>query len=331
MKRKFKIYLIFSVKIGLTIFFVLVLFRYVEFHSVWTALQNVKLSYFLLAILVALVNGFWVGALRWKYLINFDVEGGMKTLCMLSVIGSGLNFIFPGNIVGEIVKGFNVSGKNVPAQPVIASIVMDKIVILTSLTILSFVGLILTRGLLIEAKLFLYPAVVVGLMVVSVGLIYSGILSQVVQKAFFLPRVIREKLKEFLQIFDIYRQKKRSVGKSILVALIATSLTSSIYYFISKGLDINIHYGIWFAFVPVVTVISRIPVTVGGLGLRDGALMFLLSSLSVPLALSMSISLLFFATTLIASLLGVGLYMVLQIYKFIEKIPKRHLDSEPVG
>jgi uncharacterized protein (TIRG00374 family) len=144
MERKYKICFIFIIKIGITVFFISVLFRYVDFHNACSVLRQVRPLYFLSAVLTAFISIGWVGALRWKYLINFHVEGGMKSICMLSVIGHGLNFIFPGNFVGEIVKGLNVTGKDISGRAVIASIVMEKIVILASLTILSFIGLILT-------------------------------------------------------------------------------------------------------------------------------------------------------------------------------------------
>lgn len=320
MKKEHQIFLTFFVKIAFTAIFVSMLFRVVEFDNVWTALRKVDPAYFVLAMLTALVNIVWVSALRWKYLINVEVEGRMRTLCLLSLISRGLNFILPGNFIGEVVKGFNLSGRNVPGRTIVSSIIMDKVAVLTSLTILSLVGLLLTHRLLAEAGLLLCSAAIVGLLVAGVGLIYSRILPCVVRRMPFLPAVIREKLTAFFEIFDVYRRKKRAVTFSVLVALVATSLTSYTFYLIGRGLSLDIPYGIWFAYIPLVAVISRIPITIGGLGLRDGALMFLLNSLNVPSALSVSISLLFFAVIVTISVLGAVLYLGLQVNGLVKKM-----------
>jgi len=329
MERKVKIGLIFTLKIGITVFFIAVLFRYVEFGKVWTVLRTVEPFYFLMAVLAALVNVGWVSALRWKYLIHFDVEGGFKKICLLSLIGQGLNFIFPGNFIGEVVKGFNVSGKDISGRAIAASIIMDKIVILTSLTILSFVGLFLTRRLLVEAGLFVYPAAVVAVLVTVVALIYTGGMKWIVDNVRVLPESLRNKLAEFLKVFDVYSQERRSVLCSLACALVATSLTSLIFYLIARGLAVNLSFWVWFGFVPVVNVISRIPITVAGLGLRDSALMFLLNSVAMPSSLSLSISLLFFAVFVVISVIGAGAYVTLQLVKLSRNMALVQSNNNP--
>jgi uncharacterized protein (TIRG00374 family) len=182
---------------------------------------------------------------------------------------------------------------------------------------------------LIEAGLFYYPAAVVCAMLIGTGFIFSRALPWAADKTYFLSKALRSKLVEFSRVFEVYRQQKRSVGLSLLSALVATSLTSVMYYLVSRGLSVNISFWVWFAYVPVVTVISRVPITVGGLGLRDSALMFLLNSADIPASQSLSISLFFFAATVIVSVLGVGLYLAQQWVRLFKKMAIVNPVSNP--
>ena len=318
MNKKTYLWIILPIKIGLTILFLSIFFRRIDINSLQAVIRSVKPAYFGAALLVVFFNMYWVSTVRWKHLINFDVTGGMRKLCMLSFISQGLNFIFPGNIVGDIVKGFGVSDENTSGRLIVSSIIMDRIVIMTSLTILSVAGLFLTRKSLWEARLFLCPVVIVGILVAGMSAVYNRRLRGILLRIFLLPNVPKRKVVRFLKVFDIYRQNKRCVGKAILTALCATLLTTVSYYLIGRGLSMGLNYWIWFSFVPIVIVTCKIPVTIGGLGVREGMLMFLLSSVGVAPEMAVSVSLLFFVITSITSIMGVALYLILQLKKFSE-------------
>jgi len=56
----------------------------------------------------------------------------------------------------------------------------------------------------------------------------------------------------------------------------------------------------------VVTVLTLLPISIGGVGVREGALVFTLQSLGVPAHDALALSLLVFATTILAPGLAGG-------------------------
>ena len=69
---------------------------------------------------------------------------------------------------------------------------------------------------------------------------------------------------------------------------------------------VGIHLGptALLAFVPVVAIIQVLPITVGGLGVREGAFAVFLAPLGVPAGQAIALGLAMYAMHLIASLLG---------------------------
>jgi uncharacterized membrane protein YbhN (UPF0104 family) len=58
------------------------------------------------------------------------------------------------------------------------------------------------------------------------------------------------------------------------------------------------------AFVPAVAAVQVLPVSVGGLGVREAMLAFLLHPLGVPTGQAVAVGLLWYAMTLVVSLIG---------------------------
>jgi len=62
--------------------------------------------------------------------------------------------------------------------------------------------------------------------------------------------------------------------------------------------------------VPVITVIGLIPVTINGIGLREGAFVFIFTQMGVTASQSLILSLLYRLGIIILSLVGGVLYII---------------------
>ena len=71
------------------------------------------------------------------------------------------------------------------------------------------------------------------------------------------------------------------------------------------GIGIRLDMSTWFAFLPMVFVAQVLPIAIGGLGVREAALVFFLGSSYIASSQSVVLGLLTYAVTLIASLAGV--------------------------
>src|SRR5581483_6024198 len=74
--------------------------------------------------------------------------------------------------------------------------------------------------------------------------------------------------------------------------------------FAARAIDIDVGPTALLAFVPVVAIIQVLPVSVGGLGVREGAFVLFLQPLGVPAAQAIALGLAMYALHLIPSLLG---------------------------
>jgi uncharacterized membrane protein YbhN (UPF0104 family) len=106
---------------------------------------------------------------------------------------------------------------------------------------------------------------------------------------------------------------RRDPGDALaaLVAAVAYQLTVvAAVYCAVHTIGLTIPNGAVLAFIPAVAIVQVVPVSVGGLGVREGMLVLLLHPLGVPTGQAVAVGLLWFAMTLIVSLAGAPAFAI---------------------
>jgi uncharacterized membrane protein YbhN (UPF0104 family) len=78
----------------------------------------------------------------------------------------------------------------------------------------------------------------------------------------------------------------------------------------AHALDLDIGPTALLAFIPAVAIVQVLPFTVGGLGVREGALVLFLQPLGVSVTHAVALGLLVYALHLVASLLGAPAFAI---------------------
>jgi uncharacterized membrane protein YbhN (UPF0104 family) len=98
----------------------------------------------------------------------------------------------------------------------------------------------------------------------------------------------------------------RAVGWSLLIQM-GGSLGVS---FIARALGVALPMSVWFAVVPLVTLAMVVPLSINGVGVREGGLAFLLKSSGISTDAAVAIGLLWFLATILTGLIGGVLFLL---------------------
>lgn len=101
------------------------------------------------------------------------------------------------------------------------------------------------------------------------------------------------------------RRVLRRIAPYVLLSALIKILTD---YAVSQSLGFSIPLSHFFAIVPLVTVISAVPITFAGLGVREGAFIALFALAGVPPEEALTISLVSFSLSVVLSICGALLY-----------------------
>lgn len=260
----------------------------------------------LVAFLVALVS--WaVNTLKWQRLLE-ALQYRLRYSCLfgLNLIGLFYSLVLPGQISGEVVKGIKLGGRGVPSGVVAATIAADRIGGVAAICIWVVVGLLLSADSRLRLPLLVAATALLALLCSLLLLLKmegSGGSSAALARAPGVLVKILEPLVSTLRTFSALRER-RIIIIATLLSLLSQLLVTLSNYAVALGTGVEIPFVAMLWIVSAVSLVHLVPVTFAGLGVREGAYVFLLHEhgISVPLALTVSLTV--FAVILSQGLLG---------------------------
>jgi uncharacterized protein (TIRG00374 family) len=123
---KKKIDLKFWIGIGISVFFMALLFKDIDFEKLWLVLVRVDYRYILLAVVFTFIS-YFLRAVRWHYLLIPEKRIPITSLYPATVIGYMANNLLPARL-GEFVRAFVLAQREGLQTPtVFATLVIDRL------------------------------------------------------------------------------------------------------------------------------------------------------------------------------------------------------------
>ena len=161
-----------------------------------------------------------------------------------------------------------------------------------------------TTSYVIPIAIFFAVCIIIGFLILNPSILR---LNKIVNKIKFLSK-IREKLLEVYHTFLSFKKYKLALFEALLCSLALQFGVICHYYLAARSLGINLSLTSFFFIVPVVTIIAMLPITIGGMGLRENALVFFMVALGAQSGKAAMTSLVLFAMLLVLGIIGGIIY-----------------------
>ena len=280
--------------------------------SVFVSIKNIPIVYIIAASFIYLIAVI-VSSLKWKlFLPGYSVGQVLK----YTFVGQFYSVVLPGQFVGEEAKAYRLGSRNKNVEEIGASVLLDKVTGILSLLLVACAGIVLTSS---HLPSILFFSIVVGLLICLCVLIvsrtrrvYSFIHRRVslVENNHEILGTVWRFIRTFTEHWHGYTNKTGMVVGSIGVGIIYQLLTVAFIAILASGLHMSVSFFDWAWIFGVVSISVFIPITIGGIGLREGVFVGLLSLLHVSPELAVSLSLSSFAFQLVGALIG-GIFEVI--------------------
>lgn len=318
---RYKIDMKFWAGIAISVFFMAMLLRKVDFNQLWAALVKVDYRYILLAVVCTFIS-YFLRAVRWHYILIPEKQIELSSLYSATIIGYMANNLLPARL-GEFVRSYVLAQREgLHPAAVFASLVIDRLfdgftVILILLVTLC--TLQLPRGLA-EAETVLqtggvitfglYTAVVVFLLLLKRRTMVTLAFLSVLLKPF--PQKFSDRLIPLLGSF-IGGIRMSSKGRHIFAVLL-TSLSLWIFCVIPvdmilQGFDIHLPIAASMFILVLLVFAIMVPASPGYIGTYHYACYKGLAAFGVPESTAVSIALVIHAIGFFPVIVA-GLYYI---------------------
>jgi uncharacterized protein (TIRG00374 family) len=272
-----------------------------------------RADHLLLAISFSLhALGLLISAVRWQILIKAQDDWvPIGFLAKSYLVGSFFNLFLPTRIGGDVVRIWDGSRYSKSLVKSTAIVLVERLSGVIVLFLFAFWASLLRLDM---AQRF--PVIWVALILSCFGLslfalfltpLSDLILGKLPEKKPFGP--IKQKVHQFRETILYYRKRKGALGKAFFWAALLQINVIVHYYLIGKALHLDIALLDYFIFIPIVHIILLIPITINGLGLREGAYLEIFKYYGISSAAAISFSWIDLAFMLIVGLLGGVIYV----------------------
>jgi uncharacterized protein (TIRG00374 family) len=265
------------------------------------------------AFALASVFMIWISCLKWNlFLKERGVSISHSRLFKLYVIGIFFNNFFPGNLGGDVVKGY-LLGRQINSQSQsIVSIVLERFTGLIALVGLSVGVLIIRPGLLtnpvVAWAVFIMTGACTGFLLIvycrAIGDIFFSIL-----KRWEISRKISEKLEKVRDEVGYFKGRSRLFCKAMIYSFLF-HISTGVFFFISAHLiGLSLDFYETLALTPIILLVNSVPLTPNNLGVLEWACSIFLTAAGGTPVQGLAIALVVRAKNLLVSMFGWFLFL----------------------
>ncbi len=291
-------------KLFVTIALFIFLFRKLGFDNILDRVLSVDIRLFLVASVVFLLS-MALSALQWKMLLNRQgVELSGMGAFKLYMTGLFFNNFLPGAMGGDIVKVYKLKSELKRGKEGLAATFIDRfagLFVLCLFALVSAVYLDIHSKIHLGGNLYRYIFGLFSLFVMSIVFIFSRRASAIVYGKVFgklNPFGLRDKLSDLHSFLYNYRGSKRFYVKIMVLSIITQFMRITVHWLAALSIGFAVSPIYFLVFVPLIALVSSLPLSFGGLGVREGLGQLLFSAAGYNGTMAV-------ATQFIASLVGI--------------------------
>lgn len=302
----------FGLKVLISVAILAYLLTRTDLQSIATLFRSLRLPLFLSSFLLYITAQI-LSTLRWWCLLQAEkINISIWRLALIYFEGMFFNLMLPTLIGGDIVRGYQVFRVTKRHEASLASILVERLCGFVAMIMIATTALIFAYPLLRDPVVVWLTA---GTAAALIGII-AGLLNERLQAAFFtllnrsgLGR-FHETLHRLYEAIQRYWKHRQALLVAIVLSLVLQFVVILVFYQISRSLNLSVPLGYFFLFIPLISVVSMLPVSVAGLGIREGSAVYFFAKVGLDSAAAISLSLLWFFVTAVCSGLGGIVFLV---------------------
>jgi len=230
----------------------------------------------------------------------------------IMITSTFLGTFAPTSLGTEVFRAYGFSKYTNQSAHSVSAVAVNRFLSLFALLFLATVSSVFEKeyaaniGALWLAVIFLLPLLLIGMGFVK------GI-QQFFQKYIFPKVPIVHKTVHWLteagKSFYDYRKQKLLILTVFLLSIVFQVARIIVCYLLALAIGVQLPIGFFFIFIPLVLLFTMIPLSVGGIGMREGGVVYFLGKAGISGAVAFSVSILWFIAAITSSLPGLYFYL----------------------
>jgi uncharacterized protein (TIRG00374 family) len=251
-----------------------------------------------------------ISALRWLTLGRpLGIETPFKDMLRYYLIGMFFNLFAPGTVGGDVSRVYylvqdeqaHANGRSVTTVHAMISVLMDRAI---GMVVLVWLG---AAGLLLFPDYAVPQTVRTVTLLFALGLLIAALLAPLLR---FLPEGRQQLVAKLRLALRSYRTQWRALTDAALLSVLVHLVQAWMHVLMGRALGLDVPFSFCIIVYPLVGTFSAIPISLNGLGLREGGYLYLLAVIGIGSEKGVAFGLLLFLIVALDSLIGGVLFLL---------------------
>ncbi|MBI4982953.1 MAG: flippase-like domain-containing protein [Candidatus Omnitrophica bacterium] len=315
-------------RIGISIALLVFLFRQVDRKSLFGIIKNadkllLAASFFIYFLTYVLC------LLRWEMLLKaVKIHLPLKRVVISYAGGVFFSLFLPSTIGGDVMRSIDLAAHTKKTKEVLATVFLDRLSGYVGLAVLALISVIIGWNHVSSThSVLLAVFVIVSVLVVVLLVLFNRFFYAKINSLLHSPNAgkIRDLLKNVHQEIHYFRNKERTIAGNLIFSFLIQIVAPLSFYVIALSLGVKINVIYFLIFLPIIGAITMLPISIGGLGLRDATTIFFFTKVGMSKDLAFAMSLLNFSFILFIGAVGGIIYVLTVRHRRIQ-----HHQARPV-
>jgi uncharacterized protein (TIRG00374 family) len=300
-----------AVKVAVTCLLFLYIFHKIDFHQFGATLRNARLDILIAGFLILWIAHF-ICIFRWRMLMRpLMPVPSLGNLFAIYCIGLFFNLTFPTVVGGDVVKMYYAGKPSKSFAQSFASTFLDRDAGMLAMMIIACIAISLhpvqVPGIPVTLIIWAaFAAFIVGNIAIFAPY-FHRLLTGCLRRLHLSKIALKADM--ISSAFQIMGRNRAALLWSLFISFINQLLVISVTWILALGLRLHVSFYYFLIFVPVITLISMIPISLNGMGLREYSFMSLFGAIGVLPASCIALGLISSVVLILSALPGGIVYI----------------------
>ena len=300
-------------RVALSLGLLALLYRKMDLHQVASTFTQARplpvIALYLLLLLNTVIN-----ASKWRMLLKADgSDVPLPGLVGSYLVGGFLSLFLPSNIGGDAYRVYYVAQHSRRTAHSFASVLADRLSGFVVLVLFGFVFGLLFLHRLPTPRVLWIPGIASAILLAAIGtLLYRRFATWCIET--FLPKKWTKLVAFSHQLLDSVEQYRRAPGvfaRTMTMSILFQFNACCCIYVLSRALSLDTPFIYFLVFVPFISLLEALPISIFGLGIRDNAYVYFFGTVGIAPAQAAAMALAYVVMTVIYSASG-GIILLLR-------------------
>jgi uncharacterized membrane protein YbhN (UPF0104 family) len=301
-----------------------------DWSQVRAAFASLRLDLWSLAAIVYAVTQA-VSSVRWQLLGRpLGFQEPFRRFLGYYYIGMFFNLVLPTSVGGDVVRAWYLDGKSGRRATAFVSVIADRVSGVVVLVLLALIALPFRPAELPAWVTWTVAGMAGGGLFGLTCLLSFGRMTGTRYSVPCTKYTVFDAVFRFCSLLgdlpSALCPSPRVFLVSTLLSVVVQLANVLVVWLIGQALHLSVPGSYHLILVPTVTLLTLLPISLNGMGVREGAMAVMLAPLGVDAGTAVTLAFLWFAAFVLPSLAGVFPYLLGNIPRFEEKT-----DDEPLG